>query len=579
MLVYRAAARDDDARRMLDGLRESLAAARAGTGASRDAATELLLDTAELETAVADVLCAEQDELVPVVKALRQVTVGCARLLLGRSRSVPTLAGESLLVGDVSSVRCPVPEGFAYYALYPGMYAQAAEQFVAECRPRRVSIVGVRTIGTALSAVVAAAVEGPGREVDSITVRPRGHPFARYLELGDGMRDWIRARADGWFLVVDEGPGISGSSFASVTRTLRECGADPARVALMPSWDAAAEQLRSEEAREEWRRHRRLIGRFEALWLSSGALARAWNAEIVQDWSAGLWRARLGFADGAPPVQPQHERRKFVLRRADGEEIVVKFAGVGRYGRETLRVAEARAANGFAPRVVSGHAGFIGYERVAGGPLEGRLTRREDVLHVARYIAACPAAGACCPGASATELEEMVRVNVQEMLGDEAARRAAGIVRAQRARIEMARTVATDNRMQPHEWIRSGDSLVKTDGDGHHNDHFLPGAQNAAWDLAGACEELVEDPHAAALLVHEYVRLTGDDSVRERLGAYTVAYLASRGGYCRMASDALGRSPDGCGMDRLANRYAERLCSVLASEEHAAAAGAEAGVA
>jgi hypothetical protein len=84
------------------------------------------------------------------------------------------------------------------------------------------------------------------------------------------------------------------------------------------------------------------------------------------------------------------------------------------------------------------------------------------------------------------------------------------------------------------------------------------------WDLAGACEELVEAPEARQRLVAEYAGVSGDADAGARLAAYSVAYLASRGGYCRMASDTLGVSCDGRGMAALAELYSRRLSLLLA---------------
>ena len=53
------------------------------------------------------------------------------------------------------TVTVSVPEGFAYYALYPEMYRIAAREFAREQRPRAAVVIGIRSIGAALAAVVA----------------------------------------------------------------------------------------------------------------------------------------------------------------------------------------------------------------------------------------------------------------------------------------------------------------------------------------------------------------------------------------------------------------------------------------
>ena len=90
-----------------------------------------------------------------------------------------------------------VPEGYAFYALHPALYASAA----AHLPPGDWRVIGIRSIGTSLSAVVAAALGAP----PPVTVRPTGHPFARELRLSAELEAEWAAHA-GPFVVVDEGP-------------------------------------------------------------------------------------------------------------------------------------------------------------------------------------------------------------------------------------------------------------------------------------------------------------------------------------------------------------------------------------
>ena len=103
-------------------------------------------------------------------------------------------------------VRISHPEGFAYYALHPGDFADAVED--VDCG-FPVAVLGIRSVGTTLSAVACAALRKRGVRASRITVRPAGHPYDRITELTDAQRDWVRQRhRDGSrFMVVDEGPG------------------------------------------------------------------------------------------------------------------------------------------------------------------------------------------------------------------------------------------------------------------------------------------------------------------------------------------------------------------------------------
>ena len=57
-------------------------------------------------------------------------------------------------------IEISVPEGFAYYALDPELYRIAARRFRDEARPERVAVIGIRSIGTTLGAIVASELGG-----------------------------------------------------------------------------------------------------------------------------------------------------------------------------------------------------------------------------------------------------------------------------------------------------------------------------------------------------------------------------------------------------------------------------------
>src|SRR4051812_20782606 len=106
-------------------------------------------------------------------------------------------------------VEVRLPEGFAFYAVYPEAYIAAARRLNLKGMP---SVIGIRSIGTTLGAVVAAALGAP----PPTTVRPFGDPFARQVELADQVVDGAH------YVIVDEGPGLSGSSFGAVADWLED---------------------------------------------------------------------------------------------------------------------------------------------------------------------------------------------------------------------------------------------------------------------------------------------------------------------------------------------------------------------
>ena len=117
--------------------------------------------------------------------------------------------------------------------------------------------------------------------------------------------------------------------------------------------------------------------------------------------------------------------------------------------------------------------------------------------------------------------------------------------------------VQIDGRMLPQEWIGS----LKTDALDHHDDHFFPGCQDIAWDIAGAAIEFGFD---ARLLAEKYLQLVPDPTLKQRLPFYRTAYLAYRIGYADMAAESLRDTADGRRFRNLRNRYTLALTNSAA---------------
>ena len=111
-------------------------------------------------------------------------------------------------------------------------------------------VIGIRSIGTGLAAIVAAAL-GAKRP---FTVRPVGHPFSRELRIGDGLKEQLLADPHASFAIVDEGPGLSGSSFAAVIGWLRDNDVAPAASTSSPAMAANRARKRARACMKPGRR-------------------------------------------------------------------------------------------------------------------------------------------------------------------------------------------------------------------------------------------------------------------------------------------------------------------------------------
>jgi len=189
--------------------------------------TGLLIDAAALYQGVADLQLDRYgvDEDTPAQRAGLAVLSRLARAVAA-SWDDPVLAltfdlDDALERWREAAPEPPLPvrvaEGFAHYAVYPEAYLEAARSASWTSRP---CVIGLRSIGVALAPMVAAAFE---TDAPVIAPRPVGEPFARRLALCDPLRVRLRGHA-GPYVVVDEGPGLSGSSFGAVGDLLEDVG-------------------------------------------------------------------------------------------------------------------------------------------------------------------------------------------------------------------------------------------------------------------------------------------------------------------------------------------------------------------
>jgi hypothetical protein len=519
MYVFRHARRIERGRRMLDELAADLRRLDPLRGTVRSRAVlGALIRAGEIEAAFADE--ANQPELETPAGGAARVTDALAdELLLGQAAPLPDAAtGPGTSVPDC--VRVSPHEGFAYYALHPRAFARMAQQ--AAAGERKVAVVGIRSIGTTLSAVVAAALRSRGTDAQRITVRPGGHPYARSLALSEGARAWAGRNADAGvlFLVADEGPGFSGSSFLAVGEALVACGIPAQRVVFLCSRAIDPMQLVAVDAAARWSRFRSCAA--PAHWALSPEFGRCLELR------AGEWRKLVYDAESEWPASwTQLERLK--LFSSDRTRLL-KFEGLGPYGLDALRRARTLFEAGWGPQPVDEGDGFVSYA------LAGRPLRREELCgrvmaSIAQYCADRASLFPATSCSNGDELTEMLRANVLTEFGRDLP---PAFVPA------LERPIVADARMLPHEWLRSPcGALVKVDAVAHGDDHVFPGPTDIAWDLAGTIVEWQLDDAGRAQFLECYRRASGDDG-QPRLGPYVFAYAVFRMAYCKMAAAALG---------------------------------------
>jgi len=524
---------------------QGLASALRGLGISpgRDALTNALLRAGELE-------CALADAASPQAARLAGLTDQVAAALLDGELSHPVSPAGETRVGHPSGAAqewaraleeievpdwldLPTSEGFAYYALHPLDFAELSQQ--APLAGAQAAVVGIRSIGATLSAVVTAALARRGLRARRITARPTGHPFDRRCEFNSEQLSWIdRQRAhNADFLVVDEGPGISGSSFLSVGDALLRAGVERRRITFLCSRHADPDLLVAREAGVRWRAFRCLY---------SGPTAYV-PPEAKIYVGGGAWRRYFYGAEAQWPASwVQMERLKFLS--ADGARLY-KFEGLGRFGVETAERARRLAGGGFGPRLEQLACGFAEYPVLRGRPMSEADVSPAVLERLADYCV-FRAAEFAAPAAPGPELEQMLRFNVGEEFGVQPD--------AGTSALAVARPIVADGRMLPQEWLATAEGVLKSDGVSHGDDHFFPGVTDIAWDLAGAMVEWEMTRDAGQYFLERYGRRSGDDP-RPRLPAYLLAYSTFRMAYCAMAAFAVRGSEEEPRLRRAWRRY------------------------
>jgi hypothetical protein len=526
----------EEGRRALENCRKRATGLLSTAQVSRDAIRAVLIYVGVVEAAVADALCPDVDRRLPLLCAFREATDALGRAFVAAPRDAASkyLQDACRLLGDVPADAIPAklalgtPEGFAFYALYPESYGAAAVEWTGTARPSRVVCLGLRSIGTTLASVVRAALEQAGVTASSWTLRPRGHPFDRVVSLDTELvAAWSPCSAT--FLLVDEGPGLSGSSLAGAAAALTLVGVPDDRIVVLAACNPDPERLRSPGARVRWPRHMVLTAGFERV---SQALVNAGAIPPeTDDVAGGAWRTYFDAPQPWPATHPTYERMKFVARR----HTILRFAGLGDHGERIRARAERLAAAGWSPAPDGLRQGFLRLRCVA-GDIASRL---EDagIRHAADYVGWLRNKESETRTADVQPIAEMLRVNAREGLGE-------AVLPAVERLVDTARhftepVTAIDGRLMAHEWLRTPSGLLKLDGLDHHCDHFFPGSTDAAWDVAGLIVEADVPAGDRDAVLRRYVRATGDTTIAGRLPFYRAAYAAFRLGYAALASESL----------------------------------------
>lgn len=506
--------------------------------ASANSLLDSLIQAGELESALADLNA-------PGAPAAARLTEALAvRLCTGDADEgvdPNQLAGK---IEAPETISISPPEGFTYYALHPLDFARAVERIPDH--PSKCAVIGVRSIGTTLSAVTTAALNARGRAATRITVRPSGHPYARSAEFSPEQERWIAEQLlqSAQFLVVDEGPGRSGSTFLSVVEALGKLGITRDRITIVGSREFDPQGLCAEDAAQRWQE-------LHYVCATPSVSSRFLNFPYI---GGGDWRTYFcGAEQEWPESWTQMERLKFL---SPDRRQFLKFEGMGPRGREVRERAILLASEGFSPAVCDAGDGFLSYTAA-----EGRHLRKQDVSpslleQIARYCS-FRASEFTCTAIHNSELGHMLEFNVQQEFGRD--------LKLESGQLTTATPLLADGRMQPYEWIESREGkLLKSDAISHGDNHFFPGPCDIAWDLAGTAVEWDLDAEATEFLRGKFRQFSGVP-ISQQFEDYMLAYCVFRLGFCKMAISTVAGSREECRLESAYRSYRAKAQQLLAS--------------
>jgi hypothetical protein len=525
LLVFR----EDQRRASGQGLKTALAGqlARLGGRCSHESLIVALLRAGELECGVADADDADEadSEAARPVELLTDC-VADALLLVESGFSFQTSNFQSLTdaaraLPAFEQLSISTPEGFAYYALHPLAYADVLDKISAPANG--LMVVGIRSIGTTLSAVTAAAARFRGIKVQRFTVRPQGHPYNRRTEFLPRQLAMVQrtVSSEAMFAIVDEGPGLSGSSFLSVAEALEQAGAPREKIILVSSHAPNIDALCAADAARRWNRYRNVAVASEP----------RRPDQAVNFIGGGQWRSVMTNTSEWPAAWTSLERLKYLSSAEHDGPRLFKFAGLGHGGDQVLEREQKVAAGGFGPLPQHESDGFLSYPWIDGRPMSAGDVSQNVLARLAEYCAF--RLRACAVELSGLNaLQQMAEHNLRELRLD------LPVV------LRLERPVIADGRMQPHEWLLTKEGrLLKTDSGSHGDDHFFPGPTDVAWDLAGAIVEWRMNEQQAAEFLVLYADASKDDA-RARIDGFIKAYAVFRLAYCLMAANAMSGSDE-----------------------------------
>jgi hypothetical protein len=428
---------------------------------------------------------------------------------------------QNLIIPYNLRLHLKTPEGFAHYTLFPEQYACASREWLRAHEQdsfREVIVIGVRSIGTTLSAVVSAVLKLDGWNAHRMSVRPEGHPFARIvnLELPAGL-------TNAFAIVVDEGPGLSGTSMAATAESLITAGIKQSRVSFFPSHSELPKRQMNETTKKWWTGTPRYVVPLGSLYwncrtliseladASAKIMGNNLSVKTVHDIGGGRWRPHVySIEEFWPAVCAQFERTKYRVVFNDGTSIFWKFAGLiaDENGLPNSQ-KDAERLNSIAEsdelRALGIMHGFVARRWIDGVPFAVRHINTDELTELALFLrcSSRPPLKHSEHVAAINRLTDLIECNAQQFFGDTILQRVGSWKSIGTTLSRLSLPQNTGARMATWKWLRLPNSrIVNVDRVGHDFDHTCIGTQSLLWDVASLSVDWSLEESVEQYLIH-----------------------------------------------------------------------------
>lgn len=473
-----------------------------------------------------------QFELAELVSALATDALAGTDHALGSGRCAQLAASAALLPRTIRESVVRLPACFHDFDQRPEDLQRLAERFAQrfDDRDRTVLVAGVRTSGSYLAPLLAAALASLGfHRLHVITIRP-GQPLLAHER---ALLAWI-SQAGGAVALIDD-PPVTGSSFVAAASTLERLGiARPSLAMLVP---LLGEHSAAPDVLDDYRP----IVLASDEWAIRRSLTRAVVATELESLLAGtLEQLELRGAEPAGPVDRRaHAQARFHVRghdprmRASRElSVLARGAGLGYLG--TGPVAVARSLDGMCAPVLGVRDGILLREWL---PEEARL---HDPPAIGRGLAGYVDARRRAFG---VDRDYSLAMHGQQPVWEVAGlvlsghfgpyaplARATVVFRAVRRLLRVDRPCVVDGHTGADGWFAPGDrpgGAIKAGAGEHTNWRLGLATFDPVFDLAGA-GATEADGRLAAAVRHAWTERTGEHVSAERWLLLELAHLWGR---------------------------------------------------